>query len=167
MTHKQELNFRQSVFTMVTKAKKRGGMKKNCSSPEILGKRAQTERTEQHLPFPLRHPLSSRGRERGRESDHCRMQHRACHRFVPFDFLLAVTLFLNITVFVHVHSCVQLLGAFWLSLFLPPHVWVCVCVLSKGCLLFIPFPGLQKGNLLFCRWFEAESGAPATAEDRG
>lgn len=64
------------------------------------------------------------------------MQHRACHRFVPFDFLLAVTLFLNITVFVHVHSCVQLLGAFWLSLFLPPvqHVWVCVCasILSKG-----------------------------------
>lgn len=56
------------------------------------------------------------------------MQHRACHRFVPFDFLLAVTLFLNITVFVHVHSCVQLLGAFWLSLFLPPVQHVCVYV---------------------------------------
>lgn len=108
------------------KPKKRGGMKKNCTSPEILGKRPHrpTEPSSTYL-FRLDTPWQVGGEREG-ESDHCRMQHRACHRFVPFDFLLAVTLFLNITVFVHVHSCV--LGAFWLSLFLPPVQLVCVYV---------------------------------------
>lgn len=44
---------------------------------------------------------------------------------------------------------------------------VCVSVRTQYYLLFIPSSGFQKGNLLFCRWFEAESGAPATTEDRG
>lgn len=85
------------------------------------------------------------------------MHYRACHRFVPFDFLLAVTLFLNITVFVHVHSCVQLLGAFWLSLFLPPVQHVCVYVplfylrafgMEAALPSFYPIARLAKGKFI-------------------
>lgn len=48
MTHKQELNFRQSVHDG-DKKEKRGGMKKNCSSPEILGKRPDRQPSSTYL----------------------------------------------------------------------------------------------------------------------